>query len=75
MNIFNWNEKGGSANLAKQRLQVILPRERNIGIGYIDDLKKDIIVLMQRYTKSTDIVVDAYTNKNNTLDIKVIINN
>ncbi len=75
MNIFNWNERNGTASLAKQRLQGILPKERNLNVGYLDDLQKDIVILMQRYTHSTDIETIAYANKNNTIDIKIIINN
>lgn len=69
----NKNENGGTATLAKKRLNHVLISERGQNIGYLDNLTKDITDLVKQYAKTQNIVVNASANRNNTLDIQICI--
>lgn len=71
----NINEKSGSASIARERLQTILANERSNNVDYLDDLKKEMILLVQKYTPASRIVIRTSANKGNMLDIKVSIDN
>lgn len=67
--------KGGSASIAKSRLQITLTSDRNASIAYLDELKDDILALVRKYAPNSRVNIDAKTNRNNTLDIEVNVSN
>lgn len=69
----NKNESGGTATLAKNRLNQVLISERGQNIAYLDKLTKDITDIVKQYAKTQNIVVNASANRNNTLDIQICI--
>lgn len=73
LSIFRKNESGGTALLAKSRLNHVLISEREQNISYLDNLTRDIADLVRQYVKTQNIVVNASANRNNTLDIQICI--
>lgn len=69
----NKNGSGGTATLAKNRLNQVLISERGQNIAYLDKLTKDITDIVKQYAKTQNIVVNASANRNNTLDIQICI--
>ncbi len=60
-----FGRKKASANVAKDRLTVMLAHERAECVApYIDDLKRDIIEVLRKYTKSGDVNIKSEKNQN-----------
>jgi cell division topological specificity factor len=56
LNLFK-KEKSNSKESAKNRLTLILAHERTSNIPFIDDLKRDIMEVIQKYNKEPEDVV------------------
>jgi len=56
LNLFK-REKSNSKEQAKNRLTLILAHERTSNIEFIDDLKRDIMEVIQKYNKEPEDVV------------------
>lgn len=64
-NFFNKKEK--SASVAKDRLLITLSKERaSNAFGNMEDMKRDIIAVVQKYTSVKDVSVT--TKKNQDID-------
>jgi len=62
------SKKRDSADKAKSRLKVMLATERaDCKIPYLEDLKKEIIEVVKKYTKTAD--VNIKTEKQNDIDM------
>ncbi|RDU64227.1 hypothetical protein CQA53_07835 [Helicobacter didelphidarum] len=74
--MFFWstNNKNGSANIAKKRLQIMLNEERGMGITYLEDLKQEIAILVHKYAHTSCDISTQTNRNNNSVDIKVSIN-
>ncbi|MEY4505323.1 MAG: hypothetical protein RL154_1623 [Pseudomonadota bacterium] len=60
-----FGRKQTSANVARNRLSVILATERGSNaLPYMDDLKKDILEVLKKYTQVKDIKIKAEQNQN-----------
>jgi cell division topological specificity factor len=65
---FFGSKKKESADKAKARLKVMLATERaDCKIPYLEDLKKEIIEVVKKYTKTAD--VNIKTEKQNDIDM------
>jgi len=64
-----------SANQAKDRLKLMLAHERaDCAVPYIDDLKKDLIKVIQKYTKVGDINIKTENNQNvDMLEVEIML--
>lgn len=67
------NNRSGTALIAKDRLTNTLASERGQNVKYLDDLKTDIREIVSKYTRASNIIINAHVNKNNKVDIKVYI--
>jgi len=64
-----FGKKKSSAGNAKARLKVMLATERaDCHIPYLEDLKREILGVVQKYTGSTS-DVNIKTEKNNDIDM------
>ena len=60
-----FGRKQTSAQVAKNRLSVILATERGSNaLPYMDDLKRDILEVLKKYTQVSDIKIKAEQNQN-----------
>jgi cell division topological specificity factor len=65
-----------SANKAKDRLKLMLAHERaDCAIPYLDDLKRDLLVVIQKYTQVEDISIRSENNQNiDMLEVEITLN-
>jgi cell division topological specificity factor len=70
-----FGKKEGSANKAKDRLKLMLACERaECSVPYLDDLKKDMLKVIQKYTKVGDINIRAENNQNvDMLEVEIFL--
>jgi len=58
-------KKDDSANVAKDRLKLMLAHERaDCAVPYIDDLKNDLLAVVKKYTKTGDVSIKTEQNQN-----------
>lgn len=61
-------KKPDSASVAKDRLKLMLAHERaDCAVPYLDDLKRDLLEVIKKYTKAGD--VNIKTEKNQNIDM------
>lgn len=59
-----------SANIAKDRLQIILAHERQLNSApFVEDLKKDLIIIISKYIKIDPSRIDVKLERDNHLEI------
>jgi cell division topological specificity factor len=70
-------KKDNSANTAKDRLTLMLACERaDCAVPYMDDLKKDLLAVIQKYTKTGDVSIKTEKNQNvDMLEIEIQLGN
>ncbi|WP_104685057.1 cell division topological specificity factor MinE [Helicobacter bizzozeronii] len=69
-----WFKGGNSANVAKDRLTLVLAYERSMRLPYIEEMKKEILAVVQKYTHSTSINVRTNSSHNtNTLEVEIVL--
>lgn len=60
-----FGSKKGSANVAKDRLKLMLAHERaDCAVPYMDDLKRDLLEVIKKYTKTGDVNIKTEQNQN-----------
>ncbi|AFI04176.1 cell division topological specificity factor MinE [Helicobacter cetorum] len=47
-----FKSKSSSANTASDRLKLILAKERTLNLPYMEDMRREIIEVIQKYTKA-----------------------
>lgn len=63
MGIFDFfNKKSGA--IAKDRLKLVLAHERSVNVPYIEDMKREIIAVIKKYTQSDKIAFKTDSNQN-----------
>ncbi len=70
-------KKKDSANVARDRLKLMLAHERaDCAVPYMDDLKRDILKVIQKYTKTGDINITSERNQGiDMLEIEIHLDN
>lgn len=65
-----------SANQAKDRLKLMLAHERaDCAVPYLDDLRRDLLEVIQKYTKVSDINIKTEANQNiDMLEVEIMLN-
>ena len=59
-----FGQKDTSASIAKDRLMVTLSRERaSNAFPYMDDMKRDIIAVIKKYTNVKDVTISTDQNQ------------
>lgn len=74
LKIFKTNTQESAEATAKERLTLILAHERTSNIEYIDDLKRDIMEVLERYTTPSDVSFRTSSHDNTDsleIDIKL----
>lgn len=58
-------KKVSSADIAKDRLTLMLAHERaDCAVPYLDDLKSELLAVVQKYTKTGDVNIKTEQNQN-----------
>ena len=58
-------KKDESANVAKDRLKLMLAHERaDCAVPYLDDLKNDLLAVVKKYTQTGDVSIKTEQNQN-----------
>ncbi len=76
MNIFNglFNKSTKSASKAKERLTLVLAHERSVNIPYLEDMQKEILQVVRKYTNVSDIHFSANSNQHiSTLEVQITL--
>ncbi len=70
-----FGKKKSSADKAKDRLKLMLAYERaDCALPYLDDLKRDLMQVMQKYTKVGDINIKTENNQNvDMLEVEIVL--
>lgn len=69
--IFNSN---GSAKIASDRLKLVLAHERSVKLPYMEDMKREILEVVQKYTQASKIDIRADSNQNiDTLEVEIVL--
>jgi len=62
---FFGSKKTASANRAKDRLTIMLAHERaDCAVPYLDDLQRDLLEVIKKYTQVRDINIKTENNQN-----------
>ncbi len=74
---FFGQKKESTASVAKDRLTVMLACERaECAVPYLDDLKRDLLEVIKKYTKTGDINIKSEKNQNiDMLEIEIQLGN
>lgn len=70
-----FGEKDRSASKAKDRLKLMLAHERaDCAVPYLDDLKRDLLEVIKKYTKVGDINIKTENNQNiDMLEVEIML--
>lgn len=56
-------KKEKSANIAKDRLTLMLAHERSVRIPYMEDMKNEIISVVKKYTNPSKVEIKTDSNQ------------
>ncbi len=77
MNLWGmFNNSPKSASMAKERLTLVLSHERSANLPYLEDMKKEILQVVQKYTQTKDSDIQFSTNSNqhiSTLEVQITL--
>lgn len=70
-----FGQKKSSANVAKDRLTVMLAHERvNCKLPYLDDMRNDIIEVIKKYTSVEDVKITSNNNQSvDMLEVEIVL--
>jgi len=70
-------KKDNSANIARDRLTLMLAHERaDCAVPYIDDLKNELLAVVKKYTKTGGVSIKTEQNQNvDMLEIEIQLGN
>ncbi len=77
MSIFTslFGKKSSSANVARDRLKLVLAHERaSNALPYMDEMKAEIMEVIKKYTQVKDIQISSKNNQNiDVLEMEIIL--
>ncbi len=74
MSLFNIFKRNSSASTAKNRLSLMLATERSVNLPYMEEMQREILEVVKKYTKSSRVNVKTDSNQNiNALEIEVLL--
>ncbi|BEG56655.1 Cell division topological specificity factor MinE [Helicobacter sp. NHP21005] len=69
-----WFKGANSAHIAKDRLRFVLAYERSVRLPYMEEMKKEILAVVQKYTQTSKIDVRANSNHDiDTLEVEIVL--
>ncbi|GAA8429253.1 cell division topological specificity factor MinE [Helicobacter pylori] len=75
MSLFDFFKNKGSAATATDRLKLILAKERTLNLPYMEEMRKEIIAVIRKYTKSSDIHFKTLDSNQSveTIEVEIIL--
>jgi len=77
MSLFSslFGKKSSSANVARDRLKLVLAHERaSNALPYMDEMKAEIMEVIKKYTQVKDIQISSKNNQNiDVLEMEIIL--
>ncbi|GAA9590851.1 cell division topological specificity factor MinE [Helicobacter pylori] len=75
MSLFDFFKNKGSATTATDRLKLILAKERTLNLPYMEEMRKEIIAVIQKYTESSDIHFKTLDSNQSveTIEVEIIL--
>ncbi|GAA7322871.1 cell division topological specificity factor MinE [Helicobacter pylori] len=75
MSLFDFFKNKRSAATATDRLKLILAKERTLNLPYMEEMRKEIIAVIQKYTKSSDIHFKTLDGNQSveTIEVEIIL--
>lgn len=70
-----FGKKQATANVAKDRLTIMLATERGSNaLPHMDEMKKEILEVIKRYTRVKDVKIKSENNQNiETLELEIVL--
>lgn len=70
-----FGKKKSSANIAKDRLTVMLAHERvDCKLPYLEDMRNDIIDVIKKYTAVDDVKITSHNNQSvDMLELEIVL--
>lgn len=70
-----FGKKESSANVARDRLKLVLAHERaSNALPYMDDMKAELMEVIKKYTQVKDIHISSQNNQNiDVLEMEIIL--
>jgi cell division topological specificity factor len=70
-----FGRKSSSAQVAKDRLTIMLATERGAtALPYMDDMKREILEVIKKYTKVKEIKIKSDNNQNiDMLEVEIVL--
>lgn len=70
-----FGRKKSTASVAKDRLTIMLSHERaSCKLPYLDDLRNDLIAVIEKYTKVEDVKITSHNNQNiELLEVEIVL--
>jgi cell division topological specificity factor len=70
-----FGKKKSSASVAKDRLTIMLSHERaDCKLPYLDDLRRDLIDVIKKYTSVDDIKITTHNNQSvDILEVEILL--
>lgn len=77
MSLFSmFSNSQNSSSKAKERLTIVLARERSVNIPYLEEMQKEILQVVQKYTKSNEIHFSTNSNQHmSMLEVQITLGN
>lgn len=64
----------GSARSAADRLKLVLAHERAINVPYLEDMKREILEVIKKYTHAEKIEIKTDSNQQiDTLEVEIVL--
>ncbi|CBG40382.1 cell division topological specificity factor MinE [Helicobacter mustelae] len=74
MSFLDFFRQKNSANAAKNRLSIMLAHERSVNIPYMEEMQREILEVVKKYTKSSQVQIKTNSNQNiSTLEVEVTL--
>lgn len=63
-----------SAQTAKDRLKIVLAHERTANIPYLEEMQEEILKVVYKYTRSSQVNITTNSNQNiSTLEVEITL--
>lgn len=75
MSLLDFFNKKSSASTAAERLKIVVAHERSANLPYIDNMKKELLEVIKKYTNTSKINIKTNSNQNiSMLEVEIMIN-
>lgn len=73
--IFDFFKTNKSASTATERLKFILAHERSANLPYMEAMKNEILAVIKKYTKASQVDIKSDSNQNiKMIEIEITLN-